>query len=356
MRQRAGRYRCDSMDKRFGCVDRALNEAIGSWATAIVARVQTGDRVLFERAYGATRDDGGARPVYVDTRFDLASITKLFVSTCALQLAAEQRLDLDEPAVRWIPEWQNRPHAAVTARMLLAHTGGMYSGADYRTLFDRNVEHFALTRELLASPGERVIYSDLGMIALGTLVARIEGKSLGAVVAQRTNRSSVEFMPAERERTEIPATEKDGWRGRVQGRVHDEKAALMNGVSGHAGLFGTAADVAWLTKPYLDAAAGREQMLLPSSLACAAIEEAAYDPVLRRGLGWALKTNDDNSCGRYFSPRSFGHTGFTGTCVWADPDRDLQAVLLTNSVYYGRRDSRPLRAAFYEGIVEAIAS
>lgn len=344
------------MDKRFGAVDRVLREAIGSWATAIVARVQSGDRVLFERAYGSTRDDDGARPAYVDTRFDLASITKLFVSTFALQLAAENQLDLDEPAVRWMPEWRDRPHVAITARMLLAHTSGMHSGADYRTLFDRNVETFALTRDLAAAPGERVIYSDLGMIALGALIERIESKSLGAIVAHRTNRSSVEFVPGESERLTIPATEKDAWRGRVQGRVHDEKAALMNGVSGHAGLFGTAADVAWLTKPYLDAAKGRRQHLLPESLAREAIEEAAYDPVLRRGLGWALKTNDENSCGRFFSARSFGHTGFTGTCVWADPEQDLQAVLLTNSVYYGRRDSRPLRAAFYEGVVEAIAS
>jgi CubicO group peptidase (beta-lactamase class C family) len=94
--------------------------------------------------------------------------------------------------------------------------------------------------------------------------------------------------------------------------------------------------------------------LLTVNRATEAIAEQAYDPVLRRGLGWALKTNEKNSCGRFLSMETFGHTGFTGTCVWADPERDLCGVLLTNSVYYGRNDSWPLRAAFFEAIVELI--
>ncbi len=74
--------------------------------------------------------------------------------------------------------------------------------------------------------------------------------------------------------------------------------------------------------------------------------------MLRRGLGWALKTSDENSCGRWFSAQTFGHTGFVGTCVWADPLRDCSGVLLTNSVYFGRNDTRDLRAAFYEALVD----
>jgi CubicO group peptidase (beta-lactamase class C family) len=239
--------------------------------------------------------------------------------------------------------------------MLLAHTSGMNSGADYRTLFDRNIEDFALTRELVANPGERVIYSDLGMIALGAAIERIEGRSLSAAVSERFALPNLTFVPRERDRSRISATELDGWRGRVQGVVHDEKAYLMNGVAGHAGLFGTAVDVAWLAEIYLAAVNGRTQHLLPDELAREAIREAAYDSVLRRGLGWALKTNDENSCGRLMSADTFGHTGFTGTCVWADPQRDVSGVLLTNTVYFGRSDSRPLRAAFFEALVEATA-
>ena len=130
----------------------------------------------------------------------------------------------------------------------------------------------------------------------------------------------------------------------------------MGGVAGHAGLFGTASDVAALTEYYLAALHGRDCGLLPRALASEAVTEQAYDPVLRRGLGWALKTNDENSCGRYMDRSSFGHTGFVGTCVWADPVRDVQGVLLTNAVYYGRDSSndsgQPLRPRFYEAMIE----
>ncbi|HET9030629.1 MAG TPA: serine hydrolase domain-containing protein [Candidatus Aquilonibacter sp.] len=338
----------------FCAVDAVLEQAQDRWFTGAVARIEHRGALLYERALGRTRNDGLAQPVYVDTPFDLASITKLFVSTLALRQAASGAVDLDEPLVRWIPEWQNTPHAPITMRMLLAHTSGMNSGADYRTLFDLDVARFAMTRPLIAAPGERVIYSDLGMIALGVTVERIARRALATLIADATQRARVQFNPPQSMRHTIPATEDDGWRGRVQGVVHDEKAFLMNGVAGHAGLFGAAADVAWLGDAYLAASVGRAQSLLPAELAREAIHEAAYDPVLRRGLGWALKTNDDNSCGRRMSMETFGHTGFTGTCVWADPQRDLCAVLLTNSVYFGRNDSRPLRAAFFEAAVEAV--
>ncbi len=129
------------------------------------------------------------------------------------------------------------------------------------------------------------------------------------------------------------------------GVVHDEKAYLMNGVAGHAGLFGPARDVAALAEPYLAAANGRASRGLSARSCREAVVEHGADPVLRRGLGWALKTSDENSCGAAMSRSTFGHTGFTGTSVWADPERDLSIVLLTNAVYYGRNDLRDLRAA-----------
>jgi serine-type D-Ala-D-Ala carboxypeptidase len=258
---------------------------------------------------------------------------------------------LDAPLHPFLPEWRGDAHAPITMRMLLAHVSGMHSGADYRELLDRDVADFALRRPLAAAPGAGVIYSDLGFIALGVAIERIGGNALGRAIAGVWG-SGVTFNPPLMERLTIPATEEDGWRGRVQGSVHDEKAHLMYGVAGHAGLFGTAADVARMTEVYLAAASGRAQHVLPVQLARDAITCVAEDPVLRRGLGWALKTTDENSCGARFGPRSFGHTGFTGTCVWADPERDLQAVLLTNTVYFGRTDSRPLRAAFYDAVIE----
>jgi CubicO group peptidase (beta-lactamase class C family) len=336
-------------------VQEALESTCGIEFTAAVARVEHRGKLVFERAYGVTRSDALAQPVYCDTRFDLASLTKLFVATLALRLVADSTFSLDEPLSRTLPEWKDGDRAAITLRMLLAHHSGMNSGADYRAILDENVERFALRSELLAQPGERVIYSDLGFIVLGVAIERATGASLGALV-RRTFGGSVGFRPRFSERATIPGTEEDAWRGRVAGFVHDEKAYLMGGVAGHAGLFGTAADVAALTESYLGPIARGRSAALSSNLVREATHEQAADPVLRRGLGWALKTSNDNSCGRWMDPSSFGHTGFVGTCVWADPVRDLQGVLLTNAVYFGR-DAAPspgpgLRVRFYEAMVE----
>ncbi len=335
-----------AVDRTFARADAVLREACGKQFTGAVARIEHGGRVRFERAYGVTRLGARSRPVTVDSLFDLASITKPFVTTLALSAVAEGRLTLDGSLTDVFPEWNGKPHAPITLRMLLSHSSGMNSGADYRELLDRNVVQFALERELAAAPGERVIYSDLGFIIVGELLQRLGRRSLRAMARPAL------YAPPAGMRDRIPATEDDGWRGRVQGFVHDEKAYLMGGTAGHAGMFGSASDVARLAERYLAAQSGRASTDLSPELACAAISEQAFDPVLRRGLGWALKTTDENSCGRHLSRETFGHTGFVGTCVWADPQRDCSGVLLTNSVYFGRNDTRDLRAAFYEALVE----
>jgi CubicO group peptidase (beta-lactamase class C family) len=339
-----------AVEQRFERVTRVLENACGKQFTAAVARIEYRGSLVFEAAYGVTRQDGKGQPVYVDTAFDLASITKLFVSTLALRAVQEERVGLDDALIRWFPEWRATAHAPITLRMLLAHDAGVNSGADYRQLLGHNVTRYALERDLVARPGEKVIYSDLGFIAIGELLQRLYGRSLMALM--REMRSSPIYRPRANAVKTIPATEDDGWRGRVQGVVHDEKAYLMGGVAGHAGLFGDAADVAWLAEQYLGPLCGRNSAVVQTDMAREATSEQAYDPVLRRGLGWALKTSDENSCGKYFSSSTFGHTGFVGTCVWADPQRDCSGVLLTNSVYFGRNDTRDLRAAFYEGLIE----
>jgi len=339
-----------AVNPTFERVDRVVREACGKQFTAAVARIEHRGQPVFEAAYGVTREDDLQRPVYVDTAFDLASITKLFVATLALKAVQDGRITLDDALIRWFPEWKASAHAPITLRMLLAHDSGMNSGADFRQLLGHNVTRYTIERELVARPGEKVIYSDLGFIAIGELLQRIYGRSPAALM--RDVRSTPVYRPGSALAKTVPATEEDNWRGRVQGVVHDEKAYLMGGIAGHAGLFGSAADVAWLAEQYLGPLCGRASSLVSPETAREATREQAYDPVLRRGLGWALKTSDENSCGRYFSTSTFGHTGFVGTCVWADPERDCSGVLLTNSVYFGRRDIRDLRAAFYEGLIE----
>ena len=321
-----------------------LCDAVGERFTAAVLRIEHRGAAVFERAYGRLDDARSAATTTVKTRFDLASLTKIAVAHAALDAVEARALELDAPLTRWFPTWRDTEHEAITLRMLLAHTAGMQSGADYRTLFCENVESFALSRALVGRPGDRVVYSDLGFMTLGVLLGRYCEIALRPVVTRalwKLGAMHSDFRPRNDDPHAFPATELDAWRGRVRGAVHDEKAYLMQGVAGHAGLFGTAYDIARLADAYLAVATGRAT----SGVRADAIVEHGADPILRRGLGWALKTSAENSCGRVASPRTFGHTGFTGTCVWADPARDTSVVLLTNAVYYGRRDLRDLRAA-----------
>jgi CubicO group peptidase (beta-lactamase class C family) len=341
---------------RARTLDEIVRDACGTRFTGAVLRVERGGRAVFERAYGTLDDVPGAPPLEPTTRFDLASLTKPFVTAAALQAVEAGALQLDAPLVAHFPEWADAERAKITLRMLLAHVSGMASGADYRTLLGSNVTTFALTQPLVAPPGERVVYSDLGFIALGALLERSAGRSLASVVGRTLAALGAEatgYRPRPSEAAAIPPTERDAWRGRVRGFVHDEKAYLMGGVAGHAGLFGTARDVAALAEVFLAACNGRKQTVLDAALAREAVVEAAYDPVLRRGLGWALKTTQENSCGTRMSRDAFGHTGFVGTSVWADPARDLSVVLLSNAVYYGRSDLRDVRAAICDAAVAA---
>jgi CubicO group peptidase (beta-lactamase class C family) len=337
-------------------VDAVLEPALGKRFTGAVVRVEQEGRLVLERAYGRVDEGASSVPVDGTTRFDLASLTKVFVATTALQALEAGALALNEPLAALVPEWNTPEKARISLRQLLAHDAGLQSGADYRELFGSDVERYSLERPLVARVGERVVYSDLGFIALGVVLARALGTSLSTAV-ERTCRSVgasvAAFRPRALDRAAIPASEDDGWRGRVRGEVHDEKCWLMNGVAGHAGLFGTAADVARLAEAYLGAINGRPGDALGVETAREATREQAFDPVLRRGLGWALKTSDENSCGALMSAQTFGHTGFTGTCVWVDPVRDLTIVLLTNAVYYGRHDLRDVRAGVCDAITAA---
>jgi serine-type D-Ala-D-Ala carboxypeptidase len=343
------------VNDRFAALDQAVRAELGTRFSAAVVRVERAGRVCFERTYGRTRATQGS-PCWVDTRFDLASITKVFVATVALDDAARGALALDGPLLEIVPEWRGTAHEPISLRAILSHTAGFKSGADYRTLLDRDVEAFALTEPLDGVPGERVVYSDLGFIALGTILARLHGRSLCALVAERLRgwgAVSTAYVPRANDLPSIPATETDAWRGSVQGTVHDEKAHLLGGVAGHAGLFGTARDVALLGEWYLAALRGRPSPL-DRGAAREALREQAYDAVLRRGLGWALKTTDENSCGPLMSPNAFGHTGFTGTSIWVDPERDVSVVLLTNAVHYGRSDIRLIRIAACDAALAAL--
>ena len=189
--------------------DTIVRAGLGSRYTGAVLRVERHGAPVFERAYGAVDAEGGA-PVDVTTHFDLASLTKVFVAALALAGVSAGLFALDESASRMLTEWRGTAHEPITPRMLLAHTAGLQSGADYRTLFGENVERFALARDLVAAPGQRVVYSDLGFISLGVLLARAGGSSLAFAfdeLAVRAGWNETTFVTRPFERECFPATE-----------------------------------------------------------------------------------------------------------------------------------------------------
>lgn len=367
--------------------------------------------VRLNAAWGWIDPEAQRWPVQADTRFDLASVSKLFTTTAFLTLVTEGRVRLDDPLIGVLPEFgasgprpldggqdphskallptppealgQRADPAQVTFAQLLTHTSGLapwravYQAAgpaplppDQRDPLPREERWRRGLRALcsypfVGLPGDGVVrYSDLGLLLLGEALSRLHGTpgdlepAVRARVLAPLDLTTITYNPLQNDgipREAIAPTEDDpGWRGRrCWGEVHDENACGVGGVAGHAGLFGTARDVALLGQAWLD----REPRLaLDDDLLSAAIREQARTGPVRRGLGWMLKASEDASAGERFSAESFGHTGFTGTSLWIDPARRLVIAVLTNRVYPGRE--RPgiheFRRAVHDLLAEAI--
>ncbi|GAB4518483.1 MAG: serine hydrolase domain-containing protein [Anaerolineae bacterium] len=343
--------------------------------------------------------------------FDLASVTKPFTATAFLALVSAGKVALDDPIVTVIPEFGavnprgmdggQDPHtkallptpenvyghtidpAHVTFRHLLNHTSGL---APWRAVYlaagapptppdtpdpvsreTRWSNGLGMICESLfvGEPGDTVRYSDLGMMLLGETVARLYGGTLDAavqaLVLDPLKLTSVTYNPVRngRDRRMIPPTEHDpAWRGRrCWGEVHDENACGVGGVAGHAGLFGTAHDIAsfgqaWLSK---DARLGIAPELMQAAITH---QVGGEDGTFRIGYCWMLKAYEDSSAGVHFSQESFGHTGFTGTSLWVDPEKSLVVACLTNRVYPGREvpGIHALRQAVHSTLAEGIMS
>lgn len=345
-----------------GTLESLLRESVGTLYTAAELLVQHAGRPILHSSAGSL--DG--RPLGLGRRFDLASLTKLFTATAVLRLVDAERIALDQPVAEIIPEidgeraigafeepltgivrsfpYEQRSADAgtITIRHLLSHTSGLPAWMPlYRMNSSDAAWHLLFNTTLAYPPGARIVYSDLGYILLGEAVARVVGKPLAAALEQLVSHpigatATGYRPPAERWAGTVP-TEQCVWRGRrIRGEVHDENAARLGGVSGHAGLFGSATDLARLAQATLDSQRGeRVGTLLAPSTAREMLREHANDGTQRRALGWALRL-PESSCGLYWNVDGYGHTGFTGTSLWVDPQRDLIVVLLTNRVYFGR--------------------
>jgi CubicO group peptidase (beta-lactamase class C family) len=304
------------------------------------------DTILFAKGYGRLTWSTGAAPADPDsTLWDLASLTKVIATTTALMLLVERgRVDLDAPVQRYLPEFAA---AGVTVRHLLTHTSGLRATLPlYRDARDSTAAlRIVLAEAPLAPPGTRMVYSDLNAILLGEIVRRagwggpLDAFATHEIFVPLGLRQTV-FRPS---RSLVRRTAPTGvWRGHpVAGVVNDQNAARLGGVAGHAGLFASASDVARFAQFMLGEGAlpGGPRLLRPETVrAFTAVAVKARRGASARTLGWeAVPTGEDvSSAGTLFGPRSYGHTGWTGTSLWIDPDRNLFVVLLTNRAYAPR--------------------
>jgi beta-N-acetylhexosaminidase len=308
------------------------------------------DAILFAKGYGRFTWSPASRAMDPDsTLFDLASLTKVVATTTAMMLLVERgRIELDAPVARYVPEFNGPGTAAITVRQLLTHTSGLR--ADIPTPELRALpDSAALLRRVLAEtprvrPGTRVIYSDLNAILLGEVIRRVVGEPLDVFAAREIflplSLHATMFRPAGRLRPRIAPT--GVWRGRpVAGVVNDGSAFKLKGVSGNAGVFATATDIARFAQFMLARGVLPDGRRLLRAETVRLFTTKASDVASgheARALGWqAVPTGETtSSAGTLFGPASYGHTGWTGTSLWIDPDRDLFVLLFTNRAYQPR--------------------
>jgi CubicO group peptidase (beta-lactamase class C family) len=325
---------------------RQLGDSIGSILDAAIrdsafpgaiAVVGTADGVVLQRSAGRIDWSDSPSPDAA-TLWDLASLTKVIGLTSAMMLLVERGVvDLDAPVQRYLTEWHGPGKERVTIRHLLTHSSGLPA---WRPLYkEADSPAAALTLAMSTGldtlPGVRMVYSDIGAILLGQVVVRASGRPFEEFLRDEVfgplDMRETLFRPPVHLLDRTAPTEVDPWRGRhLRGEVHDENAFALGGVSSHAGLFSTAGDLVRIARMYL----GRGVIEGRRFLAAETIDRftALQDPALsHRALGWE-KPNGDNSAGRMMSPRAFGHTGFTGTSIWMDPEGGLFVLLLTNRV------------------------
>ncbi len=351
----------------FGLLDSAVTA--GAFPGGVLA-VGSNNQLVVHPFGKQSRDTD--TPVAADTIYDMASLTKVIVTTTsAMMLVQQKRLDLDAPVARYLPEFsaaaKSDPNptwrAHVTVRLLLLHDSGLPAHRDF---YKEAKGYDAVLAKVVAEtlvhePGTQVEYSDLGFILLGEIIQRLTGETLEqfakAHIFTPLGVKDSLFNPPVSLRTRIAPTEYDAdFRKRLlRGEVHDENAWAMGGISGNAGLFSTAGDVAAFAQMMLNGGIYAHHRLLTR----ATIQQFTQRQTVgdsARTLGWDVPTPPSSSAGHFFSPESFGHTGFTGTSLWIDPERQLFVVLLTNRVNPARTNEqiRQVRPAMHDAIIQAL--
>ena len=322
-------------------------------------------------AFGKLSYDAKSSSVNADTMYDIASLTKVVGTTTISEKLVEGDfsvpLDLDAKVERYLPEWissgtQSEWRHRVTVRHLLTHTSGLPAFKEYwRTSKGyQDTQSRIFAEPLEYEPGTKMIYSDLGIILMAEIIHRLTGKTLDILTHENIfgplGMSHTMYLPPKNIWPAIAPTEIDNQlRHRlVQGEVHDENAFAIGGVSGHAGLFSTAPDLAEFCQMILNGGIYAHQRIVKR----ATIAQFTTPQELSnrtRTLGWVVPT-EPSFMGHFYGPHSFGHTGFTGTSIYIDPDRQLFVVLLTNRVNPTRENMKiaKVRPALHDAVIQAL--
>ena len=359
---------------KFEAAASILQDAVARGAfPAATAEVGTRDAVFWRRAFGRFTYDLHAPEATPDTIFDLASLTKVMATaTLAMRAIDDGTLRLEDRVADRLPEWRGADRDAVTIRDLLEHSSGLTA---YLPFFRDHTgraefQHAICTLPLEYAPRTKSIYSDLGFMLLAFILedarrtsapiapgAFDPAASFGAQfrrVSSLVTDQPLLFQPPRHLRERIAPTEHDAWRGRtLVGEVHDENTWALGGIAGHAGLFGTVGAVGAFARAVLHTMHGHAVLAKTETMRVFA--QRSTVPGSSRALGWDTML-PTSSCGTRLSPSSIGHTGFTGTSLWIDWERDLYVVLLTNRVHPTRDNNRikDVRPRFHDAVVREI--
>jgi len=332
---------------RLAAIDRVMQRGIraGGFPGGAVIVGRRGAQVL-EKGYGTLGWTDRSRVVANSTIYDLASLTKVIATTTALMvLFDDRRIDLDAPVSTYVPAFSGGAKDDITLRLLLEHRSGLPAYRElWRAATPADARAAVIATPLACMPGTCGVYSDVGADLMGIIVEAVSGEPLDRFVQRRVfdplEMSATSFRPHWTLRHRIAPTELHAPRGyALRGEVHDENAWTMGGVAGHAGLFGTAGDLAVFAQMLLNGGEFNGVRVIADSTV--RLFTARTPATGTRALGWDT-CGEDSACGKYLSERAFGHHGFTGTSLWIDPDRELFIVLLTNRVH-APRARRPSR-------------
>ena len=326
---------------RLASIDRIVARGIkaGGYPGASVVVGRKGYAV-FQKGFGKLGWTTSSPRVSADKSiYDLASLTKVVGTTTAAMVLFDQgRLDLDAPVSTYLPAFSGGWKDSVTVRQLLTHRSGLPAGRDLWRIARTGDEARAavLATNLECRPGQCYIYSDLGADVLGFVIEAVAGESLDNFLHDKVfeplGMTDTFFRPADSLTYRIAPTEIAPPRGYpLQGQVHDENAYALGGVAGHAGLFSTAADLSIFAQMMLNGGEYNGVRILSDTTVALFTRRAAGT----RALGWDTADGDGGS-GRFLDSRAYGHTGYTGTSIWIDPERQMFVLLLTNRVHAAR--------------------